>query len=982
LSGILDVPEWLTGPLLDLVKGGPLLTGIHFEGGIPTLVGLKGADGRKKLLTSPLAAAIRRRYPEYASERINALLHCSSDDWDRLSLSWEAIGLTVVVNRLLQPHLAGEAGLLRAVSSFKVWFFNHALKGGNVQRGRSVLPNLSRAIKDLKVLSAWAGWWASGGLSEKPDLRPEVPGFNPDLQVMELAWFGGHLAPLRAAFQPSQEIVHALVQVRVFGRALPPAFGSVLVQDGLDCIKVLGETFDPERPLLELFEASACKIGSQYPHPPWASHISVTKSATLDVPPERGGRALDVTNALSDWISQLDVLPEGQFYDCFGNIILDSIDDIHLPGTDPFLYEERHNFPLGVISMVYPYIGDPIDHLFETEEGTPPWLGPKTGYLVLALASSECLEHGSFEPAPDLIFDGVPVWRERTLVRFVPDLERPFRCRFKVLGEPGFKSRPLTINHWALVVILQNMRFLMEPPFHVDGRVRIGFESQNILWDLIKFLNKALPNFSGEVIFNNSDFKASTDYIPLGLIRAMWRGFLKGINLNRKHPFWVFSELIWTPRYVETELLESGGFHQKRGSFMGEPMSFLTLSLYNLCLTEIAGNFSKHGRSLRHLPDITEFFSEPRDPTPVGIVGDDNLSVGDKAFLDNFHSVGEASGMKFSKGKDLASSFLMILCEDHAYWDGKTIQFLDVIKLRLLTRMTRVHSDNRSAILGKASMLSTQISWDPSPTAVIAAKACYLFSFLKELDNKTFLPWLPLELPPNLGGISLPRDSTLSVLDRYPLFGSLLVWLIDQPLDTFVYWYLRLSRINQRLPKGVTPILDPETLSQVFCGYSEGNLEDYQGGSPRKFYGRSTVLEILQSFGINIPRSPYSGLPINDLIVAHAESIGLVQLSTIAESESRIKSFLKLFTEPDTEPVKLSYARYQRNFNKLLKDINVFVSGKPEIASLSPSSDPRFGSFQKIGRQFAIRFHAYIPKIDVERYLGKEMPTLVVKYPN
>jgi hypothetical protein len=873
-----------------------------------------------------------------------------------------------------------DLSLIQTLRAFKVWWINYALRGSYVPSdGETRLINLTKAIGGLKVLAAWAGWYASGCLSDKPDLLPEFPGFNQELQVMELAWFGGPLSVLRCATSVDQSLADALCQVRVFGRALPPPFGSKLVEDGLATIGVLSRAPVEDPVVLNLFELASEKIGSGYPSAPWCTHISVSRSATLLSTPEMGGRALDVELALTIWLESVTDLPEGLWFDCWNNIIVQSIEGVFLPGSDNYLYDNRSDLPTGVVSMIYPWIGDPIDHIFELED-KPAWLGPKLGYLTLALASMDALEHGSYDPPHENTIHGVPVWSTDVPKRFIPDPERPYHCRFKVLGEPGFKTRPLTINDWSLSVIQQAMRFLIEPPFHADGRVRVGFESQNIMWDLGKFLSKALPTMSGEIVFNNSDFKASTDYISLGLIRAMWRGFLRGINLPKRHPFWVFSEIIWSPRFVETTLIPDG-FVQRRGSFMGEPMSFLNLSLVNLCLTEIAGYASKQLLPLGTVINPLRFRSEPRDGTPCGIVGDDNLSVGSQLFVDWFHNMGERAGMVFSKGKDLTSKNLLILCEDHAWFDGAKVTHLSTIKARLLTRMTRMHSDNRSAILGKASMLMTQLSWDDKPMVVLTCRIAYLLSFMKELGGKTFIPNLPLELPPNLGGICLPAREPEALIQSQPLLMRFLVWMEIQPMEVFLYWYLRLSHVNRRVPKGSLGALDIDAMSKAFVGFIEGDAEDFLNGRPRRFFGRRVVVQLLHDAGIIIPTTQ-AGFPINRLVIEGARSLGLIPISEIVDMQDRIEAFSDLLTGGSMEPKKLSFARYQRDYHKVLKAIKTFSGSRSEIGQipmetvLKKLKDPN-----QFGKTLAVRTMVYVPENEINLLLRGEAPTFRVAFP-
>jgi hypothetical protein len=276
--------------------------------------------------------------------------------------------------------------------------------------------------------------------------------------------------------------------------------------------------------------------------------------------------------------------------------------------------------------------------------------------------------------------------------------------------------------------------------------------------------------------------------------------------------------------------------------------------------------------------------------------------------------------MEMSGGKDLGSPTLGILCEDHFFYDKDQhkLIFLDVVKTRLLTRMTRLHSDGRSAILGKASMLMTQLSWDPSRVLQVTARVSYLASFSRELELKCFIEDLPMELPNNLGGISLPRLD-FDTFEKYHKFKLLyLEWVISQPFAIFLRHYLPLSRINVRYPKGSSALSDEEFLINLFSGFKSGSIDDFKSHTGQRMYDRNIVIKLLEQEGIPIPVSPYSGQPINSIVVREARAVlDLIPISKFIELTDRVKVFADLFQHPDDVPKKLSFASYQRKAHKV-----------------------------------------------------------------
>jgi len=237
------------------------------------------------------------------------------------------------------------------------------------------------------------------------------------------------------------------------------------------------------------------------------------------------------------------------------------------------------------------------------------------------------------------------------------------------------------------------------------------------MWSFLKFL--ASRNKTGKIFGQSTDYSASTDYIYLSVIETIWRGFLS--NVDKRHPFLVFQELIWCPRNLEIDkpferFVTLGDKTHKRGSFMGEPLSFMTLTLINLIINEISEFYFRVGRPLWSGID---HYIECRDP--IGICGDDFVSVRhDAGRIRIFNTVALEVGMKLSRGKDFQSGRVLIFCEDHiiVIFDpaANTIRFeyVDVVKSRLFTTMCRQHSDNRSSVLGKGRMLGNQLDYFPS----------------------------------------------------------------------------------------------------------------------------------------------------------------------------------------------------------------------------------------------------------------------------
>jgi hypothetical protein len=714
---------------------------------------------------------------------------------------------------------------------------------------------------------------------------------------------------------------------------------------------------------------------------------------------------LDYSNILKKFIDNFSPLPECQCYDVYNNLLYDPDDPMKYSINRQYsVYGHDMSIAFGdsyAYTKVYPLIGDVVDILWTRKDLTPfeILVGPKLGYVILGMATGDLCQYGDYSPEPDGFLSDIPYWNSPGERVYEPN--KPFPVRFKSLGEPGFKARPLTIGKWSVVTVLQALRQAVEPTFYSDPSLRLGFGSQNVLWDILKYVQKN-RTIRDNSYFMNSDFKSATDYIPLSVIKSLWTGYFRGQGITPGHPAHIFLSVLWEPRVIHPSSdcqWMNGEILQTRGSFQGEPMSFLTLTLLNVCGVEIAAQMSFgclkghlscsltgiRLKSERTYEDNLAIFSvERKFPLLYGIVGDDNMSIADKKFRRIFTNIMLLVGMQFSPGKDLGSRNLLILCEDHAFYDeeDKTLKFLDVVKHRLLSRMTRVHSDHRSAIIGKASMLTTQLSWETNRLLAACARLAYMWSFRDEMEVKTFLADLPHEFPNNLGGINLPRSSWTEIKRKFSLELRLLSWVVKLPLPKFLYYYLQLSQITERVQKGSIQILSPQKYLRVFNGYIEGDFDEYHRETSSRFYGRNTVIELLATNDppVQVPRSPYSGQPINsELIRLVKEHLHLVPLSKFLDQEKRRMVFRDLLTDPGRPIDTVSYASYQRKSHKLWKSLRKLMQ-KGLFNEENPLPEIGFSSVSQMGSSFAWRMSVFIDKRLLDGENQSEEPSMTLSF--
>lgn len=1052
---------------------------------------IRGRNGNEKFWTSPLVKALKSNYQKKIGDKLKVFSKLDEHQWNRMEEAIQAIGNTILVNPMLPEDYATDVDLVITWDKFKLFWVNWALQGsyfkqitikGNVETV-PVLPNQERALKGLKSLSAWAGWYAAfNEVNPKPRLFGDMLGVNLKAGLQPLVWFGGCLKALRQPTKaPDLDICTALVSIKTFGRALPPAYGEVLYEAARETITVLTTPFETSRQVRDLYHDAAVGISSVMPKALGYTHLSVCRSSSYLSTGEKGGKAAEICPLVRRTIDSVGAYlsirqsnfeiwlrasggTERVVYDCFGRLLVritcaDGIDLLtgrfnpnpfsvipnyqqqfpgeprKIPGNRRFFPENAPNAQVmfgmnsSTESLLYKNLitralssikkdltqGDilvyglwPSQFPLETSLtplATRTWLNNALALFTEQACIADLTARGiiSWDVPPvgyigGTHFEGlpgyhpiIPYWNDDRPRKIVVTGMLP--CRLRSLGEPGFKARPLTIGSATANSMMQTTRFMLEPSFHHDQRTTIGFEEIHVLWNFNKHIVK-LMKAAGIVnpTFINADFKSSTDYLPLDLIEEMWSGFFKGQRLGVNHPVHVFWPLQFAKRviypgdYATSRVAQEMGVDhwiQARGSFMGEPLSFLNLTLYNLCTVALVGVLQKRSPG-RPLQDFVCPDTVYQKLIPCQIVGDDLLAIvstGTSALYWHQELVSK-TGMKFSDGKHLVSKSLMILCEDHCFYDG-TSHFIDVVKIRLLTRATRVHSDNRASVISRGSQVISSINYNPSKVVRIMARAVYLDTFRKILSDKKFLPqWFPLELPNNVGGINIPGRDWDIFSEECSFILRFLQWVIQLDIEDFVGWYLRISRISGRRKKGVPIEVNPDEISRLFAGYKFGKLTD-SIDSQAKIFGRARVIAELEKQGVEIPISPFTGMPINSVVKQQAKLVlEMVTVDQLLDYADRISAFKTLFEEPEKPKEPLSFAEYQRTAYKFFKKTIGSLETSGFFARIGKPLPEKhsFTNYGDIGRKFALRCQNYVSIKNNEFWFLRFGPTLNIRY--
>jgi len=330
------------------------------------------------------------------------------------------------------------------------------------------------------------------------------------------------------------------------------------------------------------------------------------------------------------------------------------------------------------------------------------------------------------------------------------------------------------------------------------------------------------------------------------------------------------------------------------GSFMGEPLSFISLTDTNLLIEDLSSYFY-------YCNNRTIDWNIPIDhrcvviSNPCAITGDDVAALRFDLKRSVLHrGVARDIGMVFSIGKDGDSVRVMIFCEDHILLNLKEktprvfrLQYVDVIKSRLLTTMSRDHADGRAAIFGKGRMLGQQLAWYPNPLVREIVLSIFHFIFEKKYTN-VFKAWaLPYFLPPVLGGLGIP-------VQEIPPWGFRYInYIVDQLKDwkkaiAFVWQCRHLTGRNRwgwdDHPKAVKLALsDLKDLKRL------DNIDDVE--NHRQIYSLDQVFTILKNKGCIIPKDPYTGDIDFEQVKVFAHNNGYIELDGLVDQYERVLTF-------------------------------------------------------------------------------------------
>nr|QIR30306.1 RNA-dependent RNA polymerase [Plasmopara viticola lesion associated narnavirus 27] len=943
--------------------------------------------------------------------------------YDRVLFTLRALGSTVLLNSTMTESILNfDEELLQAGLQFKRFFFRSCFSHGYLhpKTGFPCWPGIDQTITLIKKLGAWITYYGSfSDITVRPRLIDALPG-NKDNGLQPFTWFAGALSGFMTpwSLKPTKLNVHALSTMAGFGRALPPPSKVLAFQAGLVTFTNLTTKVEVEPLWLKAYAIASRRVAFHMVDVPRVTHCSINASACFERTQEDGGTAsyvVEQVNALLNTrvdtlCDSVPVIPD-TFYDMFGRIALGpylawvinrrrgqalmgkpiKVHDVHVPtilgdarpvsfgyvlyrGT--FLNPKTNSGKQWNLANLFPGGGYAYNGQINKDYGDQSacFYNETLGSSVALWASSEALLYGHYTDVDgnrlEPVFKGIALFSQPGLKVWVQD--RPVPASFMVLEEPGFKVRPLTKN-MAFVVILQALlRHPIADSIASDGRCGFGLKSSYIFWDFLKKIKK--KKFSSKSYWISTDLSAATDHIPHDLLKVIWENFLPRVGVTKSHPLYALKNFIlldhivqWrTPRGI-LEMLHLCG------SFMGEPPSFLGLSVYNLGTGDIADfiTMKTKGKSLEKWQWTHSLLREYErfGKLPTGelvITGDDASEITDQeGKFETLNYVYRMTNARPSPGKNTVSKVHGIHAENHVFLDGNYNIFLDIIKPKLLTPSTRFHSDNQSSILGKGTQLFLQLKWLEESNFFDSkflsglARDIYLDMF-----SKGFFPYdikssatLPIALPPTFGGIMFPMEVS-KVYKTFPAHMSYVSWLLEScPISDFVTHAARIQDITSSAKRGLsTDLTGSYWISVLQSELSDGKVPVSQHGfdptDQGKLYTLFDILNYIKERDL-VPLSPTTGMPQVNLATRYCfNEWGFIPIESLIDLMSRQSTFFKCFKDGAVLAQKLSFSAYLKKYKSFWKAVLPLVPSdyKPIV----------YDDFNKVHWKFQQKLRTFI----------------------
>jgi len=409
------------------------------------------------------------------------------------------------------------------------------------------------------------------------------------------------------------------------------------------------------------------------------------------------------------------------------------------------------------------------------------------------------------------------------------------------------------------------------------------WEGQNLSLDL----EEATYRMPHDILDLNVQFieKKFKEYRPWKVFRDLFTVFDRKVDMTNliKKGYWDGEEQVIA----------------RNGSFMGDVMSFIHLSLY-LRATTI---YSSGGR------------------WPIGqSVGDDLIALGiSPIFVKRFCDQLQATGGKTSK-LNSSSSDSITFCESYAvkpiddqidlvgYPTGSRFGdffFLDTIKGSLLTGKSKVDMTGSNPFFGHSRMLNKQLAWHPIKWVKERAK---LFLWDANYFAARKLSSGLASLPKELGGLDMAVGPQVNFEDEVfqekflPYYCSIATVSDDK---VFLAFYTLLQGIYKSNPKGLPYENDLEVIEEILSNLKCERIQNMDALVPRYLINKGMVAKL------RFVRNEF----------------GLTGVSWLVDEVCRRQSYLKYWNQVKNDsflslPLKAPYERWRRCWAEIRRNFD------------------------------------------------------------
>lgn len=652
-----------------------------------------------------------------------------------------------------------------------------------------------RAIEGWKKFCDLVKWNAIKSNTPRPPDPNGFPGFSIAEKWKGCPYFWADLLPwLQATWRQGGTSKTQMTRIchLCASRQLPSANKAERERSVLEHAEKLFMEPTPNKAREEMLFELSYSIGQQTKYlmkakPAFGAHVSLTNNSSFDAPVKEGGRAHDVAPEFRTWRDtiakedQLGLTWFGAPYRTASNLpywvtMCRNTNAIkvynHEKPPEAGESSEELDFGFDLCDMLFGEAKEGEEKLLFGDEGrsyADPIYGldNATGYQLLQWALEKGITSGHIE--------GCRFYNPNEPLRVV----KPPPIRVSCIGEPGFKSRVITIGASWLTILLQPMAHELAAVLENHHSARSGLSRGWQLFEWVKTMSNREPYpDEKDRWYLSSDLKTATDYCRHDFSLAMLKGFLKGVG--KGYPFYLFcAELLCSSRTYMQEIEPYFGLPTKRGILMGDPGTKIILFLHNLVAELEAFTRFQLGIKEGHEEAITKFFRTGRRLTSPGwrhfvAAGDDHFAYGPYEYISKITQAHSDNGMFVSWSKNYKSRIGGFYCEEAMLVRGLTQEQLwgvktplsrrpysehphvDAMKIRLFSPCSREFEgkDEPNPAVGKARTASGMISWLGGGFEVIKPLA----SLRWNQRLRAFLPEDPIfrYLPVPLGGISVP----------------------------------------------------------------------------------------------------------------------------------------------------------------------------------------------------------------------------------